>query len=74
MTIIEVDKNLFVNMKQVFRIELIQVEKSDRCYIKFHSSGGEYAISREFPSDVAARDWLSLSVIRSSGSNEILAL
>ena len=74
MTMIEVDKNLFVNMKQVFRIELIQIEKSDRCYIKFFSSNGEYTISREFPSDVAARDWLNLSIIRSSGSNEILEL
>jgi len=74
MTIIEVDKDRFVNLKQVFKIDLIQVEKSSNCYVKFYSASGEYIISKEFASDVAARDWLSLSVIRSSDANEILHL
>jgi hypothetical protein len=74
MTIIEVDKGRFVNLNHVFRIDLIQVEKSDKFYVKFYSENGEYSISKEFHNEIAARDWLTLSVLRSSGTHEILEL
>lgn len=74
MILIEVEQGRFINFKRIFKIDLIQVEGSDRYYVKFFSDSGEYGISQEFANENAARDWLSLSLIRSSGSHEILEL
>ncbi|MBN2460758.1 MAG: hypothetical protein JXB60_04045 [Candidatus Cloacimonetes bacterium] len=74
MTIIEIDKDLFVNVENVFKMEIHQLEGSDTCFIKFYHTDLSYAISKEFDNNELAKDWLTLRIIRAAGTNEILTL
>lgn len=74
MLIIEIDQSRFINMDLVFKIEFINVEKTEKYFIKFYSASESYFISKEFPNEKEARDWLNLCLLRSSGSHEILEL
>ena len=49
MKIIEIDIGIFVNIDNVFKIELVKLEKGAGYYWKFFSeSENNYAISKEF--------------------------
>lgn len=74
MTLIEVDKRRFINMDNVFKFELIQLEKSDQCFYRFYGIDDSHMSSKEFESEATARDWMNLQIMRAAGSNEILEL
>ncbi len=75
MKIIEIDKGIFINIDNVFKIELVRLEKSEKCYLKFFAgSENNYAISKEFDDAEEAKEWLSMQTIRASATNEIIAL
>ena len=72
MTIIEINNGIFVNLENVYKIEISRKDNSESCCLKFYPSSDSYAESKEFNSVAEVRDWLSLRVIRATGSNEIL--
>jgi hypothetical protein len=74
MNIIEIDIGRFVNFDNVFKMDLIKVEKSDQCYWRFYCSDDCYSISKEFDNAKAAREWLFTQIIRASGGNEVIEL
>ena len=75
MKIIEIDKGIFINIDKVFKIEMVRLEKSEKCYLKFFSgSEGNYAISKEFDDFDNAREWLSMQTIRAGATKEIIEL
>jgi len=75
MRIIEVEKGVYVNIDNVFKTELIHIEKSEKCYWKFYSSDeNNYAISREFDDCADAKEWLSVQSMRASATKEIIDL
>jgi hypothetical protein len=74
MKIIEVDAGRFVNIDNVFKMDLIKVEKSDACYWRFYCSDDCYSISKEFENNATAREWLFMQIMRASGGNEVIEL
>ena len=75
MRIIEIEKGIYINIDNVFKIELIRLEKSEKCYWKFYSTSEDnYAISKEFDDVEEAKEWLSMQSMRASATREIIDL
>lgn len=75
MKIIEIDIGIFVNIDNVFKIELVKLEKGAGYYWKFFSeSENNYAISKEFDDSDEAKEWLSMQTLRASATKEIIEL
>ncbi|OQX71898.1 MAG: hypothetical protein B6D62_01045 [Candidatus Cloacimonas sp. 4484_275] len=65
MRIIEIERGIYINIDNVFKIELVRIEKSEKCYWKFYSADeNNYAISKEFDDVSEAREWLSMQSMR----------
>ena len=71
---IEVDIDRFVNIDNVFKMELLSVEKSDKCYWRFYCREDCYSISKEFNNRTEAREWLFFNIIRASTGSEVIEL
>ena len=74
MTLIEIDERLVINMDNVFKVELIKLDKVEKYFFRFHGSDEVHATSREFESPQEAKEWLNLQIMRAAGANEIIAL
>ena len=75
MKIIEIDKGIFVNIDNVFKIELVKLEKIVKCYLKFfNGSENNYAISKEFDDAEEAKEWLLMQTMRAAATKEIIEL
>jgi len=74
MTLIEIDHRLVINMDNVFKIELIKLDKVEKYFFRFHGSDDVHATSREFDSPQEATDWVNLQIMRAAGANEIISL
>jgi len=74
MTLIEIDHGLVLNMDNVFKIELIKLDKVEKYFFRFHGSDDVHATSREFHSPQEAKDWVNLQIMRAAGANEIISL
>ncbi|MBC8384530.1 MAG: hypothetical protein H8E57_03310 [Candidatus Cloacimonetes bacterium] len=75
MKIIEIDIGIFVNIDNVFKIELVKLEKGAGYYWKFFSeSENNYAISKEFNDAEESKEWLSMQTLRASATKEIIEL
>lgn len=73
MTIIEINKGIFLNVENVFKFELMKTE-DEKYYFRFHSDADLVADSMIFNTLDLAREWISMRIIRASGADEILGL
>ncbi len=74
MTLIEIDHGLVLNMDNVFKLDLIKLEKVEKHFFRFCSTNDVHATSREFDSPQEAKDWLNLQIMRAANANEIIGL
>lgn len=73
MTIIEIDKGIYINVENVFKFELMQ-NTDQLYYFRFFSVSKQIADSREFENLDLAKEWISMRIIRAAGADEILGL
>jgi len=74
MIIIEVKKNKFVNINNVFKMDVLGKEGSDNVYWRFYANDDSFCSSREFSDAQEAHSWLSMQIARAQGSGEIISL
>lgn len=73
MTIIEINKGVYINVENVFKFELFH--KEDGTYFfRFFSMSEKTADSRDFENLDLAKEWISMRIIRAAGADEILGL
>jgi len=73
MIIIEVKKNKFVNIDNVFKMDIIRKEKNT-VYWRFYTNDESFCSSKEFSDEQEAHSWLSMQIARAQGSGEIISL
>ena len=74
MIIIEVQKNIFVNFDNVFRMDILHKENESEVYWRFYNNDESFCSSKEFSDELEAYSWLSTQIARAQGSNEIITL
>ncbi len=74
MIIIEVKKDKFVNIDNVFRMDILLREDNQRVYWRFYANDESFCSSREFTDVQEAHSWLSMQIARAQGSGEIISL
>lgn len=74
MIIIEVKRGKFVNIDNVFRMDILSSEANKRVYWRFYSTEEAFCSSREFSDEQEAHSWLSMQIARAQGSNDIMRL
>ena len=74
MIIIEVNKNKFVNIDNVFRMDILRKEDTNSVYWRFYANDDSFCSSREFSDEQEAHSWLSMQIARAQGSGEIISL
>ena len=74
MIIIEVKKNKFVNIDNVFRMDILRKEDNNKVYWRFYATDESFCSSREFSDEQEAHSWLSMQIARAQGSKEIISL
>lgn len=74
MIIIEVKKDKFVNIDNVFRMDILLREDNQRVYWRFYANDESFCSSREFSDEQEAHSWLSMQIARAQGSGEIISL
>lgn len=74
MVIIEVKRNKFINIDNVFKMDILYQEKNKKVYWRFYATDETFCTSREFADEQEALSWLSMQVARAQGSNEIIKL
>jgi len=74
MIIIEAKKNIFVNMENVFRMDILRKEDNNSVYWRFYANDESFCSSREFSDEQEAHSWLSMQIVRAQGSGEIISL
>jgi len=74
MTIIEINKGVYLNVENVFKFELHHSDETDEYFFRFCSKAGIEADSMHFNTLDLAREWISMRIIRAAGADEILGL
>ncbi|MDP8201858.1 MAG: hypothetical protein P9M11_06910 [Candidatus Tenebribacter burtonii] len=74
MIIIEVKKNNFVNIENLFRMDILHSEDNNKVYWRFYANDESFCSSKEFSDVQEANIWLSMQIARAQGSNEIISL
>ena len=74
MIIIEVKKDKFVNLANVFRMDILRKEDNNKVYWRFYATDESFCSSREFSDEQEAHSWLSMQIARAQGSGEIISL
>ena len=73
MTIIEINKGVYINVDNVFKFELNK-KPEDSYFFRFYSLSEQSADSRDFDNLDLAKEWISMRIIRAAGADEILGL
>ncbi|MCF7859240.1 MAG: hypothetical protein K9N07_07945 [Candidatus Cloacimonetes bacterium] len=74
MIIIEVKKNKFVNIENVFKMTILRNEDNHTVYWRFYNNDDTFTSSREFIDEQEAQSWLSMQIVRAQGTGEIILL
>ena len=74
MIIIEVKKNKFVNIDNVFRMDILCKDDNNNVYWRFYTNDESFCSSKEFSDEQEAHSWLSMQIARAQGSKEIISL
>jgi hypothetical protein len=72
--IIEVKKNKFVNIENVFKMDILLKDENGKVYWRFYANDETFCSSREFSDEQEAQSWLSMQIARAQGSSEIISL
>jgi hypothetical protein len=74
MIIFEVDSGKFVNMDNVFSLDLMNKKSSKKLFWRFISINNVTIDSREFDDPFEAITWLNMTIARAEGAREIITL
>ena len=64
----------FVNLDNVFKMELINMEDSNEYYWRFFATDDTFCTSQPFENESEAKEWLKMRVLRAKGSGDIIGL
>jgi hypothetical protein len=64
----------FVNLDNVFKMELINMEDSNEYYWRFFATDDTFCTSQPFENEAEAKEWLKMRVLRAKGSGDIIGL
>ena len=73
MTIIEINKGVYLNVENVFKFEF-RINEDEKYYLRFYSANDIIADSMLFESINQIKEWISMRIIRAAGADEILGL
>jgi len=74
MIIIEVKKDKYVNIDNVFKMDILCNDSNKKVYWRFYATDETFCSSREFSDEQEAHSWLSMQIARAQGSKEIIKL
>ena len=74
MIMFSIDEKKFVNLGNVFKMELINMEDSNEYYWRFFATDDTFCSSQPFENESEAKEWLKMRVLRAKGSGDIIGL
>ena len=74
MIIFGIDEKKFVNLDNVFKIELVNLEDSNEFFWRFSVTDDTFCTSQPFENESEAKEWLKLSFLKAKGSGDIIGL
>ena len=74
MIMFSIDEKKFVNLDNVFKMELINLEDSNEYYWRFFATDDTFCSSQPFENESEAKEWLKMRVLRAKGSGDIIGL
>jgi hypothetical protein len=69
-----IDEKKFVNLDNVFKMELINMEDSEEVFWRFYAKEDIFCTSQPFENESEAKEWLKMRVLRAKGSGDIIGL
>ncbi len=74
MIMFSIDEKKFVNLGNVFKMELINMEDNEQYYWRFFATDDTFCTSQPFENESEAKEWLKMRVLRAKGSGDIIGL
>jgi hypothetical protein len=74
MVMFSIDEKKFVNLDNVFKMELINMEDSNEYYWRFFATDDTFCSSQPFENESEAKEWLKLRFLKAKGSGDIIGL
>ncbi len=74
MIMFSIDEKKIVNLDNVFKMELINMEDSNEYYWRFFATDDTFCTSQPFENESEAKEWLKMRVLRAKGSGDIIGL
>jgi len=73
MTIIEINKGVYLNVENVYKFEF-KTNEEEKYFLRFYSADNITADSMLFDNINQIKEWISMRIIRAAGADEILGL
>ena len=74
MIMFSIGEKKFVNLSNVFKVELISMEDSEEYYWRFFATDDTFCTSQPFENETEAREWLKLRFLKAKGSGDVIGL